>query len=156
MIAFGTSAGLGDAVQYGLYVDIDHVDGAGATSDPLGKPITVDPLATCPSMSFMSIKHAGRRRDPRDATYYRWTGTAWLPRQTLAASAGTSGSIRATQALQLLVPYTALGTEDPTASGSLALTVFTTERRARPTASTTAIPVQRARSSTGPRSCRTC
>ncbi len=50
VFAFESSAAAGDAVQYGIYVDIDHATGSGATSDPLGKPITVraaDPARVC-------------------------------------------------------------------------------------------------------------
>jgi hypothetical protein len=125
VIAFETSAGLGDALQYGIYVDIDHADKSGATVDPLGKPITVDPL-TLPEYVIYVNKTSSQTPGPMNATYFRWSGTAWLPGQTLAALGGDLWVDSTTQALQLLVPYTALGTEDPAASGSLALTVFTT------------------------------
>ena len=59
VIAFGSSASTGDAVQYGIYVDIDHVAGSGATADPLGKPITADPL-TLPEYVIYIDKGSGR------------------------------------------------------------------------------------------------
>ena len=103
VIAFETSAGLNDAVQYGVYVDIDHADKSGATVDPLGKPITVDPLAL-PEYVIYVNKTSGQTPNPINATYFRWTGTAWLPSKTLSELGGDLWYDAGTQALQLLVP----------------------------------------------------
>lgn len=125
VIAFETGATAADELQYGIYVDIDHVAGQGATADPLGKPIPVNPLVR-PEYAIYVNKQAGAWPGPAQAAYYRWTGTAWTPAQTLQALGGDLWVDPARNAVQVLVPYTALGTEDPAASGSLALTVFTT------------------------------
>jgi hypothetical protein len=125
VFAFQTSAVVSDAVQYGIYVDIDHVTNSGATTDPEGKQIAVDPL-TLPEYVIYVKKLSGVAHDLASVSYFRWTGTAWLPAKTLNELGGRFWFDSTNQALQLLVPYTALGTDDPAASGSLALTVFTT------------------------------
>ncbi len=125
VIAFETGAAIGDALLYGIYIDIDHRANQGAPTDPLGKPIAVTATAW-PEYVIYINKAAGAWPGPGDAAYYRWTGATWTPAQTLAALGGDLWVDLVRGAVQLLVPYTALGAEDPAASGSLALTVFTT------------------------------
>jgi len=128
-IAFDTSASSADALRYGLYFDIDHVEGSGAGSDPLGKPVSVDPLYL-PEYAIYLSREAGNILNPANAFYYHWNGTAWDPAQALDAIGGDAWLDPATNAVQVLVPYTAIGSEDTQFSGSLALTVFSTANEA--------------------------
>jgi hypothetical protein len=125
-IAFGTGATVTDAVRYGLYFDIDHVEGSGATSDPLGKPVAVDPLYL-PEYVLYVNRGSGGVVTPDNSFFYRWNGADWDPPQALASIGGDIWLDAATNAIQVLVPYTAIGSEDPKAAGSLALTVFSTD-----------------------------
>ena len=113
-------------LRYGLYFDIDHVKGSGATSDPLGKPVAVDPLYL-PEYVLYVHRGSGGVVSPADSLFYRWNGAGWDPPQALASIGGDIWLDAATNAVQVLVPYTAIGSEDPKAAGSLALTVFSTD-----------------------------
>ena len=125
-IVFGTGVSESDALSYGHYFDIDHVKDSGATFDPLGKPVSVNPLYL-PEYALYIDRESGNTLDPAKALFYRWNGTGWDPPQALWAIGGDVWLDAATNAVQVLVPYTAIGSEDPKAAGSLALTVFSTD-----------------------------
>ena len=87
--------------------------------------MSVDPLYL-PEFALYINRESGNALDPANAFFYRWNGTGWDPPQALGAIGGDIWLDAATNAVQVLVPYTAIGSEDPKASGSLALTVFST------------------------------
>jgi hypothetical protein len=73
---------------YVLYLDLDHKDGFGGSSDPRGYSVsTITPhmpeyavyiLATAPTYSF----------DANNVLIYRWTGSNWAPPVTLLSVGG--------------------------------------------------------------------
>lgn len=123
VIAFGTGPVTG-TVRYGIYVDANHDPNLGATQDPQGKPIV-----TANQYRPEYVLYVDRQGDTVSAsqvTYYRWTGSYWSA-QTLAAIGGDVWYASNDQAVQLLVPYTALGAGDEDFTGSIALQVFSTQ-----------------------------
>ncbi len=124
VIAFETAATSADALTYGLYVDIDHVEGSGAATDPRGWPITTDALYR-PEYVLYIAREAGDAVSADTTSFHQWNGASWEPPRTLTEIGGQLWLDPVTRALQLLMPYTALGAEDPKAAGSLALTAFT-------------------------------
>lgn len=125
VIAFETGAGPADDLWYGVYVDTDHVDNAGAAVDPLGKPIVVDSLFL-PDYVLYIHRQAGDVLDPSQAFFFEWDGAAWRAPRTLAAMGGLLWRDPARNAVQALVPYTALGAADADFSGSIAVALFST------------------------------
>lgn len=127
VIAFGTGAVGSDPIKYGIYVDSDHIENSGATSDPLGKPINVDKLYL-PEYVIYIDRTANVLNQ---ITLYKWNGTSWNPTQgqSLAALGGDAWYDTSNQAIQLLIPYTVLSGSQNFV-GSLALTVFSTSSSA--------------------------
>lgn len=125
VIAFRSAATAGDALTYGLYFDVDHVEGSGAIFDPQGRPISADALYR-PEYAIYIARAAGDALSPDTATFFRWNGDTWEPPRTLTDLGGRLWLDGVTRSVQVLIPYTALGAEDPRSVGSLALTVFTT------------------------------
>ncbi|MEZ4862556.1 MAG: SdrD B-like domain-containing protein [Caldilineaceae bacterium] len=131
IFAFGASATITQTLKYGLYLDTDHRLNSGATFDPLGKPITADELFL-PEYAIYVERLAERGAnpnaiDPALVTLYAWNGASWSPGQTLAELGSDAWFAADTNAVQLLVPYTAIGTSAESFSGSLAMTVFSTD-----------------------------
>ncbi|MFN8490673.1 MAG: hypothetical protein U0350_23990 [Caldilineaceae bacterium] len=123
VIAFSTGAVGLDLIKYGVYVDSDHIEGSGATTDPLGKPITVDSLYL-PEYVIYVDRTANTLNQ---ILLYKWDGTSWNPTQgqALTSLGGDAWYDPASHAIQLIVPYTTLA-GDKNFAGSLALTVFST------------------------------
>lgn len=125
ILAFEVAPTPATLVTYGVYIDIDHKQNSGATTDPLGKPINVDSFRLPEYVIY--IERQNNSLDGGDAKLFTWTGSAWNPGQTLNALGGDAWYASDTSAIQLMAPYTALGAGDIRFSGSLAITVFSSE-----------------------------
>mgnify|MGYP005835586671 CR=1 FL=1 len=125
VFAFTTGAIAYDELWYGLYFDVDHREGSGASFDPQGKPITCAPLYL-PDFALYAPQSAGYMLNPATALFYEWNGVSWNPPQTLSALGGDIWFDASAHAVQVLVPYSALRSADPASVGSLAFTVFST------------------------------
>ena len=78
VFAFTTDATAYDELWYGLYFDIDHSEGSGASVDPRGKPIICDPLYL-PDFALYAPQTAGYTLTPATALFYEWNGSSWNP-----------------------------------------------------------------------------
>jgi hypothetical protein len=126
VIAFSTATTLPTSLRYGIYVDVDHIDGEGASFDPEGHPITVDPFYRPEYALYVDADQPGGV-SPQFIRLHKWNGAGWNFYQTLESIGGDAWYDAATSAVQLVVPYTAIGAGDEDFSGSLAMTVFSTE-----------------------------
>ena len=139
--AFNIQPTPGQAVRYGIYIDNNHVApvqpcanlgpgelDTGGTSDPIGQGVAGMPLYSPEYVLYVDWSGS----DITSVNYYRWNGTSWNPACQWAPAAelkslgGWYWYDPANQAIQLLVPYTALGGADDNFSGSLAVTLFST------------------------------
>ncbi|MBW7882989.1 MAG: hypothetical protein H3C34_10185 [Caldilineaceae bacterium] len=125
VIAFGVSPATSGPVRYGIYVDTDHVQNSGATTDPLGEQISVNSYHRPEFVLY--VTRNGSTVDPTTVTFHRWENASWQPQQTLAFISGDAWFAQDSNAVQLLVPYTAFGSADDDFSGSLAVAVFSTD-----------------------------
>ncbi|MGC8781860.1 MAG: hypothetical protein ACP5UQ_13440, partial [Anaerolineae bacterium] len=105
---------------YGLYLDLDHVDGSGANADARGYAVAAIP-AHRPEYAVYVLGTSGVFTTS-DVLIYRWTGSAWAPPQRLFDING--GLVYTpTEYLELRIPSTAIGMEETT--GSAAISLFT-------------------------------
>jgi hypothetical protein len=125
VIAFGTTAGISDTVRYSVFVDSDHIAGSGAPSHLLVPPIQVEPLYLPDYMVSVTLRNGAIQQE--DVELFTWTGSSWSPPQRLSSIGGDAWFAPDTNAVQLLVPYTAIGAGVENFSGSLALTVLSTD-----------------------------
>lgn len=125
VFAFATAAGATDELWYGIYIDTDHRNHSGGAADPLGKPIVVDPLFL-PDYVLYIHRQSGDILDAARAFFFEWDGETWGAPRTLAAMGGLLWRDPATNVVQALLPYTALGAADADFSGSIAAVVFST------------------------------
>ena len=93
VIAFASAATAGDALNYGLYFDIDHVEGSGALSDPQGRPIGADTMYRPEYVLYIAARRVMRsaRIPPASSA---GTATPGSPRAPSPTWAGGCGSIR--------------------------------------------------------------
>ncbi len=121
-----------NVLKYGIYIDTNHLKNVGATTDPLGKQISANALYLPEYVLY--IERQGDTVDATKVTLYKWNGVSWNPGQTLAAIGGDSwlannhkaGELPNHKAVQVLIPYTAIGVGDSDFSGSLAMVLFST------------------------------
>ena len=126
-IAFTTGATVADTVRYALYFDTDHVEGSGGTYDPRGNTAIVVEAQYRPE-AVLYVDKIGNSTISAD--FYRWNGSSWDPAQDLGGMDGEIVFFAASQSVQILLPYTALGSADADWVGSLAMTVFSLEANA--------------------------
>ncbi|MBP7963380.1 MAG: hypothetical protein KBG20_12555 [Caldilineaceae bacterium] len=124
VIAFTGGAIAGDTVRYALYLDTDHVVNSGAPSDPRGNTsISPAPLYRPEYVLYVDkIGNVGI-----SAQFYAWNGSTWSPAQDLTNFGGRIEYDSGLQSVQILLPYTALGSADTDWVGSLALAVYSLE-----------------------------
>ncbi|MEZ4673542.1 MAG: SdrD B-like domain-containing protein [Caldilineaceae bacterium] len=123
IFAFGVSPIISDTVRYAMYIDTDHVAGSGATVDLMGKPITVANLYL--PEYLIVIDRNDNTITPAAVAIYAWGGSSWAPGQTLA-NLGGDAWYTSDDAVQLLVPYTSIGTNAENFSGSIAVALIST------------------------------
>ena len=124
IISFEVTKSVTGPVLYGLYIDVNHLAGGGATVDPLRKPIEVDPLIL-PEYAIY-VTRTGNSFAPSDVQFYRWSGANWAPARSLAAIGGEIWYDEQKSAIQLLLPYTSIGAGDIDFAGSMAMAAFST------------------------------
>jgi hypothetical protein len=113
---FNATATATDMV-YALFMDLDHLDGVGATGVPEGYSFSTIPAH---QPEFALYIHQTSGNISAGQTYiYAWTGSGWGTPQTLAAVGGelywNAGY------LEMKVPNTAIGMQDTTGSYALSL-----------------------------------
>lgn len=103
---------------YGLYLDLDHVDGSGADADARGYAVATI-AAHRPEYAIYVLETSGVFTTS-DVLIYRWTGSAWAPPQRLFDVNG--GLVYTpTEYLELRIPHTAIGMEETTGSAAVSL-----------------------------------
>lgn len=119
---FGFNATTGAAnMTYALYIDMDHVDGSGATSapDPSGRDYTISTISAHRPEYVIYIFQTGGAFSAAQVAIYRWTGSGWATPQLLNMVGGdlyyNAGY------LELRLPNTAIGMELTTGSYALSL-----------------------------------
>jgi hypothetical protein len=122
VIAFTTGATLTDTVSYALYFDTNHVANSGAASAPRATTINTDPLYRPEYLLYVDKVGGGI-----SAQFYRWNGNVWNAAQDLVGMGGRVTFDETLQSIQILLPYTALGSANTDWVGSLAMAVYSLE-----------------------------
>ena len=108
-------------LTYGLYIDLDHVPGSGATSDARGYTISTI-TAFQPEYAIYILQESGAYSASK-AFLYHWNGSGWDTVQILGSIGGAvfydSGY------LEISVPNTAIGYQDTTGSYAISLLSLT-------------------------------
>jgi hypothetical protein len=116
---FGFDATTGATnMTYGLYLDLDHTDGSGATSD--ARTFNVTTIAAHRPEYAIYFLQQSSAFSAANIMIYRWTGTGWSNSpQTLTSVGGAlyTGS----NYVEIKVPNTAIGMGEDTNSASLSL-----------------------------------
>jgi hypothetical protein len=122
VIAFGADSGVSGSLTYALYFDVNQKENVGGPSDPLGKPISVDPLYLPDYVIYLD-----RTDDTITAgKFYEWTGSTWEG-SSLDSLGGSYFYDPTSQAVQVSFPYATIILENSDQfSGGLALTVYST------------------------------
>ncbi|HRW04772.1 MAG TPA: SdrD B-like domain-containing protein [Caldilineaceae bacterium] len=123
IFAFQVSPSVSNPVRYALYIDTDHIAGSGATVDLMGKPISSANLYL-PEYMIVVVRD-DNTITPSDATVYAWGNGAWAPGLTLS-NLGGDAWYASNNVIQLLVPYTSIGTNTEDFSGSIAVALIST------------------------------
>lgn len=130
LFAFNTSAVPTTTVNYGIYIDADHIPNSGGASDPMGKAITVDTLYRPDYVIYIKpVADNDRPITPDNVVLYTWLNSAqsWDAGKTLTNIGGDAWyAADGTRAIQLTIPYGSIGANAESFSGSLAVTVFST------------------------------
>jgi len=124
IFAFGVEPTISAPVRYMLYIDNDHIAGSGGTVDPLGKPILVDSMYR--PEYVVVVERTDNTISTNEVTIYQWIGNSWLPATTLTSLGGDAWYSDAENAIQLMIPHTALGVSTEGYSGSLAVALLST------------------------------
>jgi hypothetical protein len=114
---FGFNVSTGSDMAYGLYIDLNHIDGSGATYDDRGYNITTI-SAHRPEYAIYFLQRGGNIIASQ-VLIYRWMGSQWTTPQTLAQVGG--GLEFSSGYLEIRVPNTAIGMGEDTSSASLSL-----------------------------------
>jgi len=125
LFAFESAALASDPIMAGIYIDIDHIAGSGGSTDPLGKPINTNSLYWPEYVIY--VKTLGAATNPNNIDVYTWSGSSWSPAQSLTVAGGDAWYADSQKTIQIKLPYTVIGGGSEHFSGSLALTVFSTD-----------------------------
>lgn len=104
-------------LTYSLYLDLDHVNGSGATSDARGYSISTIP-GFRPEYAIYILQESGVFSVSR-VFLYRWTGSVWDTVQVLGSIGGFINFN--TDYVEIKVPNTAIGYQDTTGSYTISL-----------------------------------
>jgi hypothetical protein len=115
---FGLDTSILDSgIAYGLYIDLDHLDGSGGTFDPRGYPVSAIP-AHRPEHVIYFLDWNG----VYDGAVYSWTGGGWSSPQWLSDLVTDVDYYNYVGGyLELRIPFTAIGMGPTTGSAALAL-----------------------------------
>lgn len=122
IFAFGASSTVNNTVKYLFYIDTDHLQGSGGTVDPLGKPISTESLYLPDYV--MVVTRESNNLTAANVAIHAWSGTAWGPGDLLSNKGGDIWFSPAEQAIQILVPYSAIGTGAEEFAGSIAVALL--------------------------------
>lgn len=118
---FDATTGAEDMV-YVLYLDLDHVDGSGAATDPRGYQVTT--IAAHRPEYALYVRQVGGAFTATQTLIYRWAGSGWAAAQRLSdLGAERLAYDPADGYVELRIPNTAIGMQETT--GSAALMLFT-------------------------------
>jgi hypothetical protein len=109
-------------MTYALYLDLDHRDGSGASSDARGLNVATT-NAHKPEYAVYVIQTSGSLSADLTAIY-AWNVDAWGTPQTLSSVGGQLYYDGASNYVELQIPNTAIGMQDTT--GSYAVSLFST------------------------------
>jgi hypothetical protein len=113
---FGFNASPSTSVTYTLYLDLDHVDSSGATSDARSYNVSTIP-AHRPEYAIYFMYTGAFSADA--VVLYHWNGSGWDIPQTLS---DVGGSLTASaNYVEIQVPNTAIGMGQTTGSATLSL-----------------------------------
>jgi len=143
-IAFNVNSAPGNGVRYAVVIDNNHAAAARPCSElsageiDAGAPYlppTLPGLGTLPLYApeyVLYVDWDGTKPLSESVSYYRWNGIkwnnhcTWAEPMTIKALGGYAWYDERTQAIQVIVPYTALGGADDDFSGSLAVALVST------------------------------
>ncbi len=114
-------AGQGTSLTYVIYVDVDHRPGQGAPTDPQGRNISFPDWAR---PEYAIELHLNPDGTVNPAVIWPYSGNAWgIPQDIYALGGGKVEFKPDLDALQVYLPYTALGGGDPRWDGALGFAV---------------------------------
>jgi hypothetical protein len=126
---FGFNAYTGTDMKYVLYLDQDHTDGSGASTDAQGISVTTSP-AYRPEYAIY-IPQVGGNFSTADALVYKFENNAWsLDVKRLSDIQGALNYDAASHYLEIRVPNSAIGSGPE--SGSYALALFSVDNTNAP------------------------
>lgn len=125
IFAFGVNSTVNSTVRYLLYIDQDHLQGSGGATDPLGKPITTESLYL--PEYVLVVTRSSNDLTAADVALYTWSGTTWSPGELLSNKGGDAWFSPSEQAIQLLIPPSAIGTTDEAFAGSIAVALLSSD-----------------------------
>lgn len=118
---FGLNATVAaENMTYALYLDLDHQDGSGATSDARGYTVTTIP-AHQPEFAIY-INQVSSSFSASQTSVYAWNGSDWNSPQLLSSIGGELSWDSGEGYVEIKVPNTAIGMQDDT--GSYAVSLF--------------------------------
>jgi hypothetical protein len=123
-------------MKYVLYLDLDHEDGSGASTDALGIPITTSP-AYRPEYAIYISQITSSFSDA-NAVVYKYANNTWSFVGPLSSIQGGLTYDPAIHYLEIKVPNTAIGSGPET--GSYALALFSVDNAGTPKDSVPASP----------------
>jgi len=106
-------------MAYALYLDLDHEDGSGATSDARGYSVTT--ISAHRPEYAIYVRQSGGSFDAHDVIVYGWTGSSWGTPDYLDSIGGALYYTSTLNYLEIQVPNTAIGMEDRTGSAAVSL-----------------------------------
>jgi len=131
VLSFTAAPTVPSAVTYDLYIDSDHISNSGATYNhdrddvpSSGSWLTFDEYHRPEYVIRIQRSSSGVGAD--SVYLRRWQNGNWLAKETFAGIGGEAWFSDSGSAVELLVPYSALGGADDSFSGSLALALFST------------------------------
>jgi hypothetical protein len=115
---FGFEANAGADADYGLYLDLDHVDANGGTSDPRSNNVTTNAAHLPEYVVYFLQRSSSFNSD--NALVYRWSGTGWaLNYQTLTQVGGVVNY--SSNYVEAKIPRTSIGLGEDTGSATMSL-----------------------------------
>lgn len=118
---FGFNANLAVTnMTYVIYLDLDHVDGSGATAPPAERPYLVTTIPAHQPEYAIFIDQIGGAVSKNNTWIFQWTGSQWGYGQRLSDLSG--GDLYSSSGyVELQIPATAIGMNPTTYSASLML-----------------------------------
>ncbi|MBI3733014.1 MAG: hypothetical protein HY259_06090 [Chloroflexi bacterium] len=116
---FGFNATGSADVTYGLYLDLDHVDGSGGNGDALG--LNILPITAHQPEYAIYVLRQGGVLTASTIYIFPWNGSAWGTPQALDAIGGALYYSATANYVEVKVPNTAIGMQQTTNSAAIVL-----------------------------------